>query len=382
MPEPEVPVDEQPVSVEPVADSSLPADPSSEIASVPSSSEPDVSVDASGAGEVEGVVPDDGSIAPAPSWVEQVRQFEGFGEFETPEQAQTRAVEFIRLQQEQIARQEAGIREMQPYAQIGFDLQNRAPGAPSPEPEPEPSAPTSWWSPPEYNEALFRPHLMPDPDNPGYTKLKPDAPLPVAEAYNTYHGYVDNWARNVLQDPQKVLPGAILGTLRESDDAREILREIAREEYKATQEQSQQEAFIQQFMSDNSDWMFQMDANGQYSRDPRTGQLIPSYAGQQFGQYTEALAAEGITDKRALCRRAIELLERDAAIQRNQQANVQPTAQQTRTQNQLDTLKRGAVSVPPQSGSLPTPQNPAPSNEQLTVEERFRRNLQKDGVIS
>lgn len=119
-------------------------------------------------------------------------------------------------------------------------------------------------------------------------------------------------------------------------------------EWQAQQREQSVRADTEQWLQQNAQYFYAMDAQGNALTDPRTGEMALTPVGQTFQAYCYKVREMGVTDPIHVRNLAMGMTQRDIAAYYSQQSAQQPQA---------------PVGVPPAQGAptgLPQPQNGAP----------------------
>lgn len=249
----------------------------------------------------------------------------------------------------------------------------------------------SWWSefwqPPEYDPAWVR-LIEVDPET-GQYRAKAGAPPDVANKFAAWQHYQSQQADKLMSNPFAYFEKAF-ETLAEKK-AKEIMQQSLG--------QHQETLLTRQFLEQNSGWLYQRDAQGNVLTNPwlnpATGSLesqpVLSPYGQQFKRYVDQAVSLGISSVAKQKDYALMALERDMAIQQLQQKQ-QPQQAHLPAGSFPQQPAPGVPNLPlpgvpthgPNfAGSVPPGFSPTPQpeqNENLSLNERLRRNLALNGI--
>lgn len=171
--------------------------------------------------------------------------------------------------------------------------------------------PPKLWNPPEWrpewNALLTR-------DSTGNVSVVPGADPSILSKYQAYSTYQRTWATKFLENPEQMIGSMVEG--RAKDLASQVVQEQLA---KANQEREAHE-----YLSRNSGWLFQSDAQGRQLRNQATGQPLLSPAGQRFYQHLQAAQQMGMpTPAQA---NYAEAMLRSELAQQHMAAQQQPAA--------------------------------------------------------
>jgi hypothetical protein len=197
------------------------------------------------------------------------------------------------------------------------------------------------WNPPEWNPSW---NGLVTKDDKGNPTLIPGAPAEILPKYLAYQNYRSAFAEKFLGNPEETL----LPLINQTAEQRAV--EIVKRELAAQQEQ----AHIQGFVRENSQWLHARDAQGQVLRTPQ-GQLALSPAGQAFQRYVVEAANLGIGSAHGQQQYATGMLQRDVFANQAQTAGQQQQVQQqvveaNRRPNGAGMTVQQGVAPPPAAG--------------------------------
>ena len=166
----------------------------------------------------------------------------------------------------------------QQQRQVAGDATNQSPTSPS------------LWNPPQVDEAIVNQYITQTED--GSPTWKADTPPEIRLGYEQRQAYIRNWVNQLANSPDKAL-GPWMDRIK---------TEAVAEATKAIREQMQgaeTRNFMDRMISENSDWLYQRDAQSQKPRiDPVSGNRVFSEAGAKFNDCFQEAKDAGIQDER------------------------------------------------------------------------------------
>lgn len=303
-----------------------------------------------------------------PSFLDRVREL-GY-EGEDPDEAAAALLgDYQRMTQEFRSVQQR-MREQEELAQAGQEylrIQREQRAKEQQAQEPEPAGPDPWWNPPKFDTTWIEKwrDVTLDENNQPVVGWKQNTPREVREAAEQYQAYLENWATDLVQRPQEVLPKVIEQEFNRLFEERINQREQSREF----------EELAEQIRTQNANWMYTQDTRGNPTLTPE---------GQMMTEILAEIGDAGVTDPRMQWELAVarfDYINRQRAAQQ-EQAAAQPetTADQKRKQH----LKRGAVSSGLQNrrGTVAAPEEVSQrsQNPNLTPGQQLLQQLRQDGA--
>lgn len=302
-----------------------------------------------------------------------------------------------RQQQEQQARQQ----QYQQYQQQQYYAQQQAQQQQQAQPE-EPTGPVQditgvahWWNPPgttlEEVETYRENKVHPETGE-IYTDWKEGTPADVISGAESHVGYLEQWANDIIRNPQKVLPNIIEQEFDKLFADRYSSMIAYQQQQTATM---QKEQTVQDITERNADWLYMASpVDNQPLRD-NSGQLVLSPQGEAVTKYINYFRGMGIDDPSTLWDLATRMYSGDISTsqlqQQPQQTYVEPQAQQQQVghvQQQVqqppvkDTLRQ-ATHIPSAGGSVPSGSNPSPfsQNPHASAGDKLRQQALTDGLF-
>jgi hypothetical protein len=222
-----------------------------------------------------------------------------------------------------------------------------------------------WWNPPQVKDT-WRNYIVRDPQT-GREVIDPNAPLEAKMALQEYQTYTADFAKRFVTNPEDTLKPFI----------EQIAQQKAQELVQQQLGQYTAQNYVSSLEQQNADWLY--DARGQVSPE-----------GRAIQGYIEQAAKSGIASPDARWQYATSMLERDLLNLRYQQmmAGMQqqaspmeqaPAAPESPVaQSNMQFLRERATRTPSRSGGATEPRAPSPK---MTLEERLKSQLVKDGLI-
>jgi hypothetical protein len=221
--------------------------------------------------------------------------------------------------------------------------------------------PENWWSPPAFDFAMvdkWRDVTLGEDGTPeiGWKK---GTPREVIEGAQAYQEYVDEWATNLVQRPQEILPAII------EQEFNRLFEERISERDQAARTHS----FAQQVMDANRDWM--------YTTDNR-GQEVPTQDGQRMFQLLGEAQDRGISDPEHQWDYAVARFDYLNRINQSQYDTASDEAKKTAAQRREEHEKKGTAGKPNRSGTVPRPEetDALDQDDSLSAGEKFLKRLQ------
>ena len=251
-----------------------------------------------------------------------------------------------------------------------------------------------WWNPPgvELNDAeKYRENKVNPETGEIYTDWKEGTPAEIISGAESHVGYLEQWANDIIRNPQNVLPNII----EQEFDKLFADRYSALIAYNNQQTSvGHQEHAVQEITARNADWLYNTNpVNNEPLRD-NFGQLVLSPQGEAVTKYINYFRGMGIDDPSTLWDLATRMYSGDISTsqQQHQQqlASAEPQVQQQvgHVQQQVqppsaqDTLRQ-ATHIPPAGGSVPSGSNPSPysQNPHASAGDKLRQQALTDGLF-
>lgn len=222
--------------------------------------------------------------------------------------------------------------------------------------------PAKWWNPPQVKDT-WRNYIVRDPET-GREVIDQNAPLDARMALQEYQTYTADFAKRFVTNPEDTLKPFI----------EQVAMQKAQEMVEQHLGQYTSQNYVQSLEQQNADWLY--DGNGQVSRE-----------GQAIQSYIEQAAKSGISTPEARWQYATGMLERDLLNMRYQQMMAGQQAPQmapppppapSPQQSNMQFLRERATRTPSRSGGATEPRAP---RSKMTLEERLKSQLVKDGLI-
>jgi hypothetical protein len=315
-----------------------------------------------------------------------------WSEYNQQQQQQYQQYQQQKQQQEQYRQQQY---QQQQYNAQQQALQQQA------QPE-EPTGPVQditgvahWWNPPGTTLEELEQHrenkVHPETGE-IYTDWKEGTPAEIMQGAETHVGYLEQWANDIIRNPQKVLPNIIE---QEFDklfaDRYSALIAYNNQQTAQTQQQQYQQQYgeykeqtIQDITSRNADWLYQANPMDNQPLRDNFGQLVLSPQGEAVTKYINYFRGMGIDDPAKLWDLATRMYSGDIStaepqVQQQQVGHVQQQVQQPPVG---DTLRQ-ATHIPSAGGSVPSGSNPSPysQNPHGSAGDKLRQQALTDGLF-
>ncbi len=294
----------------------------------------------------------------APSIVDRVKQL-GFQNVEADAEAVDRLVAAYEQERKRAAEAETIARALA--------ADRSAPKAPELNSE-EPKKGT-WWNPPQVDTALISAFQVQGPD--GKPTFRDNTPPEVVQQAEKAAAFYQKWARDIIENPDKVLPNIILSVVEPWFDKK----------YSSVQQQQQQETVRDQFLRENGEWLF--------AKDPLTGQagdLSPD--GKKYEGWLTEAAEMGISDfsaqiKYANALRSAELAAAKAAAPAPPAPPAPAPEPEKPVDKRMELLRRATNGTPDRGGSFPAPgATPAtPQNRNVSAGDKLLARMRQEGTL-
>lgn len=223
-----------------------------------------------------------------------------------------------------------------------------------------------WWNPPKFETKWIEQYRDVTLDENGQPVIgwKKNTPREVQEAAGQYQQYLEQWAADLVQRPQEVLPKII------EQEFDRLFEERIRD-----REQAQNlSSFAERVVESNRDWMYTQDSQG---RDVLTAE------GQAMTKILSEVAQSGVTDPQMQWQYAVAMYDYLNRANQAAAAAQSTTAQETAAQKRRQQLQRGAPQpTANRTGTVQRPEEEAtrPQNPHLTPGQQLLQQLRQDGA--
>lgn len=298
------------------------------------------------------------------SFLDSVRELGYQGEDES-EAAQTLLESYRQILSEQQANQRR-VQELEELAQYGTEFlrTQREEASTEPEPAAEPGK-EPWWNPPKFDPRWIEQYRDVSVGQDGQPVLgwKKNTPREVQQAAEGYQQYLEQWATDLVQRPQEVLPKII----------EQEFDRLFEQRIQARDEAQQLSTFAEQVRETNRDWMYTTDSQG---RERLTEE------GEVMTRLLSEVAQSGVNNPQLQWRYAVAMY--DYLNRANQAAVAEQTTavKQTAAQKRRQQLARGTQPTQNRTGSVPLPEEEPtrPQNPHLTPGQQLLQQLRQDGA--
>jgi len=332
--------------------------------------EPDQDAGQEPGGDEEEKAPTEAEEPTEPSFLDALRELGWEGENE--QEAQQALLSSFKEQTEQYRRLQAQIEEQEELVRAGHQYlkeqrEREEAEAKSKEPTSEESGPDPWWNPPQFDPTVLDQYrdVTVGPDGEPTIGWKKTTPPEIISAAEQYQQYVEQWATDLVQRPQEVLPKII-----EQEFTRLFDERIAERD-----EAEQFTTFAQQVKAANEDWMYESDSQGRQVLTP---------AGQRMTELLASVAEDGVSDPRRQWEYAVA--QYDYEVRQAQQASTiaSDEAKETAAKKRKEHQQKGATGGVQQNrtGTVPRPDEDSllPQDGTKTPGEQLLDRLRLDGV--
>lgn len=258
------------------------------------------------------------------------------------------------------------VRETEELARLGTEyLQTQRETAPAaaeqtntPEPGKEP-----WWNPPKFDPRWIEQYRDIAIGEDGQPKMgwKPNTPREVVQTAESYEQYLQQWATDLVQRPQEVLPKII----------EQEFDRLFEERIRVREEEAQASAFAGQVLEQNRHWM--------YTRDTQGNEVL-SQEGVRMWQLIEEAKSKGMTNPQDRWEYAVYKYDYQNRAVQSKAEQTSQQAQQTAAQKRRQQAARNAGS-PNRTGSVAQPHEPPHSqNPNLSPGQKLLQQLRQDGA--
>lgn len=311
---------------------------------------------AEAAGDTEGPGTEGGG-QPAQSWsngreyAERVLGLQGASQFAKDEQL------IEALAQHRASLYQENERYKRELEQLRLAQQQQQPAAAK-----EQKAPEQPWGRPEYDANWLR---MVKLDETGRaTEGNPE----IVAKYNRFHDWRTEFVQKFTHNPDETFAEVI------DKRAQTLVDKALADRF----EQHQQKLHADQFIRDNSNWLYAKDQNGQFLRDPNSGQQIPSNEGRRFYEHLANAEARGVQGYQNQVQYAYDMLQRDLYAEHWRQSQAKVTSQQ-----QKQAIIQNGNRKPNRAGSLAGSkpgQKGAPQNSRLPLRDQLNKAFEANGI--
>jgi hypothetical protein len=274
--------------------------------------------------------------------------------------AQDRLVQSFSQQQQQINELRRQNEQMQQLAAYGNQYlhQQQAQSQPQ-QPQQE-----GWWAPPDVDTELINKFRVRGED--GRMSWRQDTPPEIRSRGEAYDAYVEKWADDLVNRPHEALPKII-----EAEFDR-----LFQERYQSVSEQQRQEQVMNAIITENSNWIYQLDPVTNRPAVGVDGRPRVTQAGQVAMQHLQRAESMGIQRPEDQWQFVMTALAANAPRQQEQ-------APQSREDSNMDHLRRAAQNTANRDGSLETPEQPLSTsqNKNLSAGHKLLAELRADGQI-
>jgi hypothetical protein len=251
--------------------------------------------------------------------------------------------------------------------------------------ERQPSEPTEpqeqgWnWERPEFDES-WRRYIQ-------NGELAPDTPVVVADKISRYVAWEQEKQREFLSDPQKMILGAATPRFQEIDKRFEglqpgetidqFLERKFEEKIAGYDAKRQSEAYFQEHLKE----YYVTNEQGQPLRDPTSGEFALTPKGKAFAQHAQEAQQLGLSDQNAIRQYAERLVKADETQGLFAQDPTKPAPSPPVEAPKESFLEKALRSQQVDVGTVPAPNEPAPTDRTLSGLEIARDVLRESGDI-
>jgi hypothetical protein len=227
-----------------------------------------------------------------------------------------------------------------------------------------PPAERPHWQAPDFDERWLA--LVDKDPTTGTFIAKPGVNPAYADQVNAYAEHVDRWSNDLVRNPEEALGGLI----------RKVAGELLESRFGAHYAQSQAQSII----ASNQDWLYATDERGQRLVG-QDGRFLPTPLGARYYTHLQVLQRSGVRDAATLDALAKRLLAADHASGMFRAGTGTEPAQagaQARQAQHRPQVNAGQA-VPRERHEF-VPGATDPDEAGLSLQERFRRAMARDGV--
>lgn len=313
--------------------------------------------------------PDSGESASESAFLDQVKEMGYAGDDE--HEAAVQLLESYRALMEEREIHQRRMQELEELSEYGSrylreQREREQPKQPE-QPAEQASQPDKWWSPPEFDPKWLEQYRDVKMGEDGQPQIgwKDSTPREVRQAAEAYQQYLEQWATDLVQRPQEVLPKVI----------EQEFDRLFQERIQQRDEQTRVQTLAEQIKETNKDWMYTTDSQG---REVLTEQ------GQVMTGLLNQVSESGVTDPAAQWQYAVAMYDYLNRAQRPAAAPTE-TPQQVAEQKRRRQLQRGIPQgVGNRSGTVPRPEDDEPTraqNPHLSPGRQLLDQLRRDGEI-
>lgn len=227
-----------------------------------------------------------------------------------------------------------------------------------------PESERHWWNPPKFDPQWLQQYqdVTIGEDGQPVLSWKKNTPRDVQQAAEDYQRYMEQWATNLVQRPQEVLPQII------EHEFNRLFEDRIRER----DEETELTTFAERVREENRDWMYTTDQSGREVLTPQ---------GQTMTRLLAKAAEDGIASPQAQWEYACAMYDYMNRAQEAQAQSVSQTAQQTAAERRRQQAARNA-GRPNRTGTVPRPdEEPVRSqNPNLSAGRKLIEQLRQDGA--
>lgn len=316
--------------------------------------------------------------AEPPSFIQQLSDF-GFADVQSDSDAQTRVVELLRQQKQDLERMQGERESLEQFANYGRQyVQQLQQGSrvvsPAGAEETKP-----WWTPPHVDMTWYDRYREIDPET-NAVRWKRDTPANVISAAQAFETHVQDWASELATRPQEAFHKGTFGTLREhKEELKQLLQPLIEEIYSSRRSVETEQDFLQRIEQENADWLYQIDPR---TNEPMYGKW--SQDGALMIQFMNQEREAGISSAQDQWTRAKDRMELQLLRASAKQDKTATTAQQAAQDKRSQHLRRAATreSIPPRGGSVTRQETrePRPQNANLSMGQQLIQQMEEEGV--
>lgn len=197
--------------------------------------------------------------------------------------------------------------------------------------------PTGWWNPPPVPENWRE---LVERTEDGGVKVRDGVRADVAQQVEGYLDYHRNWQTKLQTNPTEALRPLYEQAVADAEE-RAVQRILAH------QNQQQQQQSSVSFIQQNRDWMFSKNQNGEFLRDPETGNFVGTPAGRFFYQELKTLVENGVDEQTA---QRLAIRNTQLAVSNAQRGQATQAAPSPQPQEQSSMTAPTQRAVPPGMG--------------------------------
>lgn len=227
--------------------------------------------------------------------------------------------------------------------------------------------PEHWWTPPTFDPAQIERYRDVQLNEQGQPEItwKKDTPREVIDNAQAYQQYLDQWATDLVQRPQEILPNII----------RQEVDSLLEERFSEREQAQTLESFATEVRQANADWMYTSDTQGNETLTPE---------GQQMTQLLAEVAEAGVSDPRKQWELAVARYDYLNRASQQQQQSTAEQASQTAAQRRKEHVDKGSRRpAPNRGGTVPRPEDSGEvqQNPNLTPGQQLVEQLKRDGAL-